>query len=93
MRDLDQIKQGEQGGVGLARAASKGQVGPGRAVAATTSTATRRERDAVCFRFAANNSEKSRERGETASIGWLPPARADFGQFGAVVAKAPCATT
>jgi hypothetical protein len=32
MPDLDLIKQGKQGGVGGARAASQGQVGPGRSL-------------------------------------------------------------
>jgi hypothetical protein len=41
MPDLDQIKQEEQGALGLARAASQGRVGPGRAVAASMSTSTR----------------------------------------------------
>ena len=48
--------------MGLARAASQGQVGRGHAVAATTSTAMREEADAICCRFAAKNSENSRGR-------------------------------
>jgi hypothetical protein len=62
MLDLDQIKQGEQGAWDWRERLPKGRSGPASRLR-PHQPRRGRERDAVCFRFAADNSETSRGRG------------------------------
>jgi hypothetical protein len=80
MPDLDLIKQGKQG-VGWRARLPEGRPGRPRGRRGQRQPQRGRERDAVCFRFAASNGETGRGRGaeQPRSLG-PQPARADFDQ-------------